>query len=198
MVPPAVASLPAGSLHNRSRTLGTAAFLARALGAAARQAPRVRGSGRSGEVDVETPGQEVLPQTTVQVDANGGVEARFGVGLPAGGRRILGARAATLLTEVVPALVRGSLLASAHDSAQLVLHAQANEDADRLRAALGEHGLVAFVADGAVLPRRSGVDDRPLEGGDVVPFRSPASLRVTLQAPNAGPYPAWAYRWGSP
>ena len=40
-----------------------------------------------------------------------------------------------------------------------------------------------------LLPRRSGVDDRPLEGGGVVPFRSPESLRVVLQAPNAGSVP---------
>jgi len=167
--------------------VGTAAFLARALGRAARAAPRVPGSGRSGEIEVESPGQEVLPQTAVQVDPSGGVEARFGVGLPAGGRRILGARAATLLTEHVPELVRGALLASAHDPSELVRHAETNEDADHLRASLAARGLIAFVADGAVLPRRSGVDDRPLEGSEVVPFRSPDSLRIVLEAPNTGP-----------
>jgi len=186
-VPPAVASLPGESVRDRSRALGTAAFLARALARAARAAPRVGGSGRSGEIDVESPGQEVLPQTAVQVDPSGGVEARFGVGLPAAGRRILGTRAATLLAEHVPELVRGSLLGSAHDPSELLRHAETNEDAEHLRAALAARGLVAFVADGALLPRRSGVDDRPLGGSDVVPFRSPASLRVVLEAPNAGP-----------
>jgi predicted ABC-class ATPase len=188
-VPAAVASLPGEAVRSRSRALGVAALLARALARAAHAAPRVRGSGRSGEIEVESPGQEVLPQTAVQVDSSGGVEARFGVGLPAGGRRILGAQAATLLTERVPELVRGSLLASAHDPTELVRHAEANEDADHLRAALSARGLVGFVADGAVLPRRSGVDDRPLEGGGVVPFRSPESLRVVLEAPNAGSVP---------
>jgi predicted ABC-class ATPase len=53
-----------------------------------------------------------------------------------------------------------------------------------LRAALAGRGLVGFVADGAVLPRRSGVDDRPLDGA--TPFGGPSSLRVTLTAPNAG------------
>src|SRR5690606_11418050 len=47
-------------------------------------------------------------------------------------------------------------------------------------------GLVAFVADGAYLPRRSGVDDRPLPFEEAVSFRSPESLRVTLDAPHAG------------
>jgi predicted ABC-class ATPase len=181
------AALPPASYAGPSRALGTAAFLARALASAARDAPRVRGSGRSGEIEVEAPGQEVLPQTAVRVDATGAVEARFGVGLPARGRRILGAEGATLLTEGVPALVRGSLLAAAHDEAELLLHAEVNEDADGLRAQLRAGGLIAFVADGAVLPRRSGVDDRPLQGASVVPFRAPPSMRVTLEAPNAGP-----------
>ncbi len=187
LVPPGTAALPHGSFANPSRALGTSAFLARALAAAAHDAPRVRGSGRSGEIEVEAPGQEVLLQTAVRVDGNGAVEARFGVGLPARGRRILGAQAGTLLTEAVPSLVRGSLLASAHEEAELLLHAEANEDADRLRAQLRDRGLIAFVADGAVLPRRSGVDDRPLEIEAVVPFRAPPSLSVTLEAPNAGP-----------
>jgi len=180
------AGLPPASYADGSRALGTAAFLARALADAARAAPRIRGSGRSGEIEVEAPGQEVLPQTAVQVAAHGVVEARFGVGLPARGRRVLGREAATLLTERVPALVRASLLASAHDRTDLMRHAEVNEDADRLRAQLRERGLVAFVADGAHLPRRSGVDDQPLEGEAVVPFRSPDSMRVTLEAPNAG------------
>ncbi len=186
LVPAETAALPAASYAASVRALGTAAFLARALGDAARDAWRVRGSGRSGEIEVEAPGQEVLPQTAVRVDSAGVVEARFGVGLPARGRRILGVQAAALLTEGVAALVRASLLAAAHDEADILHHAEVNEDADRLRAQLRERGLVAFVADGAVLPRRSGVDDRPLEGDGVVPFRSPPSMRVALEAPNAG------------
>lgn len=196
LVPAASAALPPASYTNRSRALGTAAFLARALLRAARGAPRSRGSGRSGEIEVEAPGQEVLLQTAVQVDGQGAVEARFGVGLPARGRRVLGKEAARLLTDVVPQLLRDSLLASAHDEADILRHAEVNEDADTLRDQLRERGLVAFVADGSVLPRRSGVDDRPLEGDAVVPFRSPDEMRVTLEAPNAGPLRGMGVREG--
>jgi predicted ABC-class ATPase len=135
---------------------------------------------------MDAPRQEVLRQTAVQVHADGTVEARFRVGLPARGRRILGRQAALLLTEDVPELVAGALLAEAHAADALLLHAEANEDAEHLRALLEERGLVGFVADGAVLPRRSGVDDRPLEGDGVVPFRSPDALRVEVELPNAG------------
>jgi predicted ABC-class ATPase len=59
------------------------------------------------------------------------------------------------------------------------------EDARALRAQREPRGLVAFIADGANLPRQSGVDDRPL-GDGAIAFRSPPSLRVELEAPNAG------------
>jgi predicted ABC-class ATPase len=132
-------------------------------------------------------GQLVIRTTALRFDASGGVEARFTVGLPARGRRIAGDAAVRLVTQDVPELVRETLLARAHDPAEVERHAAAAEDAVALRRALDGMGAVAFVADGARLPRRSGVDDRPLRGEDVVPFASPPSLRATVELPNAGP-----------
>jgi len=91
------------------------------------------------------------------------------------------------LTGRVPELVCSTLLAAAYDVTEIEAHAATNEDAHSLRNQLEGRGLVAFVADGSVLPRRSGIDDRPLEGAGVVSFRSTDSLRVTLELPNAGP-----------
>ena len=48
-----------------------------------------------------------------------------------------------------------------------------------------EQNLIAFIADGSILPRRSGIDDRPLRSG-AVPFKSPQSLRVHVELPHAG------------
>jgi predicted ABC-class ATPase len=70
--------------------------------------------------------------------------------------------------------------------ASLYTHIRTNEDADYLRAAIGEWGLVTFIPDDAVLPRRSGVDDRPLREGTVVRFKSPETLRVSFTLPNSG------------
>ncbi len=53
-----------------------------------------------------------------------------------------------------------------------------------LRHQLSAHGLVAFIADGAVLPRRSGASDLPM--ADAIPFRSPESLRVSLPLAEGG------------
>ncbi len=187
LLPPETAGFPGELLSSPSRRVGIACLLARGFGDAARHAGNARGSGRSGEISMDAPAQEVMPITAVQVTPDGGVEARFRVGLPARGRRILGKAAALLLGSALPRLVDGTLRAEALDAAELRLHAETNEDAHALRDQLPERGLLAFVADGAVLPRMSGVDDRPLEGTGVVPFRSPDSLRVTLEAPNGGP-----------
>ena len=58
------------------------------------------------------------------------------------------------------------------------------EDQQAIRAALKEKGLTAFIADGSILPRETGVSDLPMK--HAVPFVSPESLRVTLDLPNRG------------
>ena len=195
-LPPETTGLPAHASANRSRALGTAAFLARAFGRAARDASRSMGTGKSGRIRMAAPGQEVVDQTALLVAGDGGVEARFTVGLPARGRRVKGHAAAELMTEIVPELVLGTLRAETHDADELRLHADTNEDADHLRELLPGMGLIAFVADGASLPRRTGVDDRPLEGEEVVLFRSPDSLRVEVELPNANTVAGMGVREG--
>jgi predicted ABC-class ATPase len=170
------------------RAVGTACLLARRFASEAREASAswAKGTGRSGELRMEAPGQEVLDQTAVQVAGDGSVEARFTVGLPAAGRRILGKEAARLLLEAVPRVVSGALRAQAFAPGEILAHAECNEDADALRKALGVRELVAFIADGALLPRRSGVSQEPLGQGRVVPFQSPPGMRVEVDLPNAG------------
>ncbi len=103
---------------------------------------------------------------------------RFVAGRPAWGRRILGRAAAELLAETIPAVVEGALVHEDLNAERLLAAANTNEDAEFLRDQLAERALVAFVADGAILPRASGIDDRPMQ--DAVPFESPESLRVGL------------------
>ena len=184
-LPPETAGLDPWILERPARREGAAAWLARAFADGVRARPGGAGSGKSGRIQMASPGQLVLPQTAVRAGEDGAVEARFTLGLPARGRRILGGRAGDLLCDDVPGLVGSFLAAAAHPEEVLRRAAAVNEDAEALRAALTEEGLVAFVAEGAILPRRSGVDDRPLEDG-AVPFRTPPSLRVTLESPNAG------------
>jgi predicted ABC-class ATPase len=188
---PAQARLPPWTRASPPRLRATADFLNRALWQAFQGADRcaggAAGSGRSGELRVLRPGQEVLARTAVLVRADGTVEARFRVGLPARGRRILGPAAARLVCDTLLAALRAALIHTARVEPALRRHVEAVEDAAALRRALAGAGLVAFVADGSILPRRSGVDDRPLAAAEAVPFQAPAALALTLATPNGGP-----------
>ncbi len=139
-------------------------------------------------------GQEVLERTSVVVDADGRARARLTVGLPAAGRRILGRAAADLLVDRLPRLVLGAVGAGRVDLEALRRQVETVEDQVALRQALSTEGLVAFLADGATLPRTSGVDDRPLR--DAVPLRVPDGLACELEAPHAGRVRGLALRAG--
>lgn len=178
------AGFPPDLFSSGPRTLGVCHLLARRFAAEARRASTHAGSGKSGKIDIDAPGQEVLRTTATQV-RGGELEVRFFLGLPARGRRILGRAAAELLCDAVPRVVDRALRYRSLDPREVRAAAETNEDAEALRALLPELGLVAFVADGSVLPRRSGVDPRPLERG-AVPFQSPPSLRVEVELPNRG------------
>jgi predicted ABC-class ATPase len=144
-----------------------------------------RGSGGSGRVEIQRTSQVVLPRTSMVV-APDYVEARMAVGLPARGRSVDARAASTVLLEELPEVARRGLVPAPHggvDLEEAKLHVEAVEDASYLRGRLPELGLVAFVADGAVLPRESGASDRPL-GGGVVPFASPEEYRVEVDLPN--------------
>jgi predicted ABC-class ATPase len=184
-VPARKGQFPTWVFASETRRRAAADFLNRRLVEATVRRSRDRGSGKSGEILVLAPAQEVLSRSSVEVGDGGAVLVRFRVGLPARGRRILGRAAAELVADAVAALEE-SVFFAAVDATRLRDHLETVEDAVALRHQLQESGLVAFVADGARLPRRSGIDDRPLESEGVVPFQAPASLRVILRAPNAG------------
>ena len=160
-------------------------FLTRGVEGAIRRVVRGnRGSGGSGSVEVQRPSQIVLPRTSVVVSTEY-VEARIAVGLPARGRTVDARAARTVLLEEVPEVVRRALTPGGVNLDRARLHVETVEDAEYLRRRLPDLGLVAFVADGSVLPRESGASDRPLREG-AVPFEGPEELRVSVEMPNRG------------
>lgn len=173
--------LPPDLFSNRSRKTGTETYLAQSFAAQCRLGQRSIGSGKSGLIAIDTPGQEILERTCVSITGES-VAIRFSLGLPANGRRILGRSAATLICNTLNDIL--SSVFDFSDTAEIRSYAEANEDADALRAQLPEHRLVAFIADDSILPRTSGIDQRPL--GEAIPFQSPDSVRIRLSAPNSG------------
>jgi predicted ABC-class ATPase len=180
-LPQTVAQFPEALYTTPSRATALADLLTRQFYQAAPSFLVQQGSGKSGLIEIARPSQVVLNRTAVQVSATG-VDVRFTLGLPAFGRRIAGRQAVTLLCDRLPQLIHQTLLYENLDAGALQHHGDVVESADWLRSQLPAHDLVAFVADGAILPRRSGVDDRPL--AQALPFQSPASLRVQFELPN--------------
>lgn len=194
-IAPDATGIPDAAVSTNANRLGAATWLAARFAEAASEV-RGRGTGRSGEVQMEHPGQTVLPQTAVVVDGHGGLEARFSVGLPGRGRRVDGAGASELLLRTVPDLVQRTLVLDAAAATGIVEAAETNEDAEALRDFLRREGLIAFVAEGARLPRASGIDDRPLATDGVVAFKSPPSMSLRIELPNAGTVTGMAVRPG--
>lgn len=142
------------------------------------------GSGNSGSVSIGHPGQEILERTSVLITEDR-IEARLSVGLPAAGRRVRGRDADRVLTRTLPDLAARALVHEALDAEALRAHVTLHRDQEDLRSQLAGRGLVAFVADGAMLPRASGASDQPLVGGGV-PFTGPTSLQVTFTLRSGG------------
>ena len=157
------------------RRIALADYLLRCFADAVPRGDR-SGSGKSGLVLVDDGGAEILMRSGCAfVDDT--LELRVRAGLPARGRRILGRQAAQLLAEDLPAAARRIAWPRIdQDAAQRFVRLA--EDHAHLQGLLAERDLVAFVRDGAILPRASGVSSAPMR--DAVPFESPPSLRVTL------------------
>ncbi len=182
-----VVGLPAWAISSEARRVAVADYMARRLAAVAKRHASRRGSGKSGLLRSDRPGQQILRRTAVRCDEDGSIEARFQAGLPAKGRRVKGAQGAQMLCEVVPQVVEEALSFASLDADVVRDFVETTEDSVWLREHLAEAGLVAFVPDGALLARRTGVDDRPMSSeDDPEPFISPPSLRRTFELPNTG------------
>ncbi len=180
----AAASLPPELSASRVRRVALEDFLARRV----REALRGRGSanrgiGKSGLMLIDAGRQEVLERAAVRVHPEW-VEARVEVGLPAAGRRILGRQAEEMLCRDLLTSVREALVWKAGFAEEGARFVTCVENQEFIRAELAARGLAAFVADGSVLPRASGVSDRPMAAEDAVVFQSPEALRVTFELPN--------------
>jgi len=180
------ADFPHYTYESKSREVAARDFITRRFAEAiAQHSKGSRGSGKSGRMGIDTPGQEILERTSAFIDERQ-VEVRFTVGLPAFGRKIAGRQAQSLFFEEIPRLVEEAMIFDNLDADALQQHIETHEDANAARNILRENELVAFVADRSILPRKSGIDPRPMPKEQVIPFESPASMRWELELPNRG------------
>lgn len=145
---------------------------------------KAKGSGKSGLLSVSRCGQEILERTACEIDKNGMVSVRMEIGFPANGRTINARELMKILFEFLPGCVKKSLYYRALDEKAVRRNKELSEDQYFIREELSRLHLAAFVANGSILPRESGISDRPMK--DAVPFASPVSMEVTLDLPYHG------------
>ncbi|MCM1178901.1 MAG: ABC-ATPase domain-containing protein [Clostridium sp.] len=146
---------------------------------------KAKGSGKSGLLSISEPRQEVLNRSACMVNPdNGDITIKMEIGFPANGRTINARELEKILFDFLPACVRQSLFFAACNKNELERVVHLAEDQQYIRRQLTAQGLTAFVANGAILPRKSGVSQLPME--DAVAFASPKSLEVTMELPHKG------------
>ncbi|MCI8956013.1 MAG: ABC-ATPase domain-containing protein [Eubacterium sp.] len=184
-VPSVKANFPKNLYDNEEKKVALEDLLLRQFSGELRKYSfQAKGSGKSGFMGAVMPGPEILKRTGCEISGDGTVRVRFEAGFPANGRRINSRELEKMLVQLLPKVVLHSLYYDKTKERQCMQSAQLAEDQKFIREELKKRNLVAFVANGAILPRESGVSSRPMK--NAVTFQSPKSLEITLQLPNRG------------
>ncbi len=184
VVPHGVSRYPRPLLADATRRVAVCDLVARrvrdVIGGAVRGR---RGAGRSGLIHIDAGGQQILERSAVRATEEG-FDVRLEVGLPAYGRRIVAREAEEMFFLELPRIVRHAVLFDPESSDHLSEHVEAAVNQAALAAQLEDRGLVAFIADGSVLPRESGTSQLPMDPDRVVLFESCDEFRVSLELPS--------------
>ncbi len=193
-VPMAKAGFPGEYFENYEKRVTLQDHLTRLFGAQIQKGSfQAKGSGKSGLLTVSRCGQEVLERTACHVDGRS-VVMRFEAGFPANGRTINAGELEKIIFRILPDCARRSLYFARIDKNALREAIELCEDQQEVRKQLPKLGLCAFVANGSVLPRTSGVSEKPMK--DAVVFQSPASMEVELTLPHRGKVKGMGIRKG--
>jgi len=183
-VPLKKAGFPEDMYNTKEREIALRDLIARRFRESARthaRSPIPKTSG--GEVFIPRPGQEILERGSIAITPYF-IEARFTADLPADGNKVSAMAMELLIFERIRTIVSESMLCSSYKQSKVYNHIQTYENAEFIRRNLESKGLVAFIAEGSVLPRR---DDDLAPMIDAVPFSCDPKLRVTFEVPNGDP-----------
>jgi len=147
---------------------------------------KAKGSGKSGLINISHPGPEVLSRTACCCTQKE-MTVRFQVGFPANGRTINSRELVKIFFEFLPRCVRNVFFFKNRKPEEVQAVIDLADDQQFIRNELTKRKLVSFVANGAILPRESGVSSRPMKEGSCTAFISPENLQVTLNLPHHGP-----------
>lgn len=146
---------------------------------------QAKGSGKSGMISTSRPGQKILERSACRInEKTGEISFRLEIGFPANGRTVNARELEKILFVFLPECVESSLYYRAYKKEQVSGVIALADDQRHIREELKKQNLAAFVANGSVLPRATGVSDKPMK--DAVKFRSPASMEVSMELPHAG------------
>lgn len=155
---------------------------------------KAKGSGKSGMMSVSRCGQEILERTACELKQDGTLIIRMEIGFPANGRTINSRELIKILFEFLPGCVKKSLYYSSLNKKDVQKNAELAEDQQFIREQLPKLGLAAFVANGSILPRESGISNRPMK--QAIAFQSPKSMELSLELPNYGKITGMGIRQG--
>ena len=141
---------------------------------------KAKGSGKSGLISTSRPGPEIMRRTAVEFN-NIALLVRFEVGFPANGRTINAQELEKILLEFLPQIVKTCLFYQSWEKVKIQACYELAENQQRIREVLEERKLVAFCANGSILPRKSGVSSQPLK--DAIEFQSPESMEISIDLP---------------
>ena len=179
-----IAQIPEELFDNKNKEIAVCDFLTRLFSKNIRnQSEKIFGSGKSGLIEISRCPQEILERTAIIRNKNF-FEVRFYVGFPARGRSVLARELEKIIFNIIPNIVESTFIYKNIDKLALINRVKLMEDQCFIRENLKKKGLVAFVANGSILPRESGVSARPLRDGKK--FVSPQALEVEFDTPNRG------------
>ncbi|PKI13400.1 ATPase [Staphylococcus shinii] len=176
------ANIPNNLLDTKDKVIAVADFLTRTFNESISSFKRNSQNAKAASnIAIDQCGQEILERTAVVINEHN-IEVRLEISLPAAGRKILGKAAANTLVEILPNIVHEALLYKNIDHAKLDTQVTLMLDQAFIREELERRGLVAFIANGSILPRKSGVSDKHLP--NAVAFTSPKNVEVQMAMPS--------------
>ncbi|WP_436951338.1 ABC-ATPase domain-containing protein [Staphylococcus shinii] len=176
------ANIPNNLLDTKDKVIAVADFLTRTFNESISSFKRNSQNAKAASnIAIDQCGQEILERTAVVINEHD-IEVRLEISLPAAGRKILGKAATNTLVEILPNIVHEALLYKNIDHAKLDTQVTLMLDQAFIREELERRDLVAFIANGSTLPRKSGVSDKHLP--NAVAFTSPKNVEVQMAMPS--------------